>query len=116
MWVTLPSVLSTSAGAHNGRVTPDGDKEGIRRWLLQVLLQSSSTCHGLKGAADSGVRGVGGVGWVKCPCILGGLLHSPQVTVCFWVSLSFKEISDIHFILISLVDVEGEGWGWGTHS
>lgn len=107
-WVTLPSVLSTSAGTHDGRLTQDGDKEGIRRWLLQVLLHSSSTCHALKGA--------GGVGWVKCPCILRGLPHSPQVAVCFWVPLSFRDTADIHFVLIALADAKGEGWGWGTHS
>ena len=58
-WVTLPSVLSTSAGTHDGRLTQDGDKEGIRRWLLQVLLHSSSTCHALKGVAGGGA----GCGW-----------------------------------------------------
>lgn len=69
-----------------------------------------------QGGGGRGVRGAGGVGWVKCPCILRGLPHSPQVAVCFWVPLSFRDTADIHFILIALADVEGEGWGWGTHS
>lgn len=55
MWLTLPSVLSTSSGTHDGRVIQDGDKEGIR----QVLLHSSSACHALKGQRAGGA----GCGW-----------------------------------------------------
>lgn len=37
--VPQPSALSTSAGAHNWVATLENDKEEIKRWQLQVVLQ-----------------------------------------------------------------------------
>lgn len=80
--------LSTSTKTHNWRVTQEDDKEGIMRWLSQVVLQKQQHIP----YPDWQRQNVPGSS--ETPTL------TSQAAVCFWASLSFRDTSDIHFIPI----------------
>lgn len=86
------------AGTHSW--TQEDDKEGMTRW--QVVLQKQQCMPYPHWQGES------------VPRFAGLPILTSQAAVCFWASLSFRDASNIHFVLIYPANVSREDWVGGA--